>query len=171
MTPAECSNAIQQFVRDGSDDAFAQLVRAHIDLVYASALRQVRDAHLAEDVTQAVFVVLARRAGTIKDAGMLPGWLIKTARYCAAAALRQRARREHHEREAAAMKPSIVHSSEDAKLDDILPRLDEALAKLPAIDRSVVVMRFLQQRSFRGRLKNCGSDWREAASPRRAGRR
>jgi hypothetical protein len=80
---------------------------------------------------------------------MLPGWLIKTARYCAAAALRQRARREHHEREAAAMKPSIVHSSEDAKLDDILPRLDEALAKLPAIDRSVVVMRFLQQRSFR----------------------
>ncbi len=149
MTPAECSKAIQQFVRDGSDDAFAQLVGAHVDLVYGSALRQVRDSHLAEDVTQAVFVVLARRAGTIKDAGMLPGWLIKTTRYCSAAALRQRARREHHEREAAAMKISIVHSSEDAKLDDILPRLDEALAKLPAIDRSVVVMRFLQQRSFR----------------------
>ena len=150
MTPSESAAALAEFVRSGSQQSFERIVAAHVGLVYAAALRQVSDAHLAEDVTQAVFIVLSRKAHSLSASTILSGWLIKTTRFCAANALRRRARQRHHEREAATMRPTVIQP-ETAKQDlaEMLPHLDAALAKLAEADRAAVVMRFFEQRPAR----------------------
>src|SRR5687768_14587167 len=99
------STLLTEYVRGRAEPVFRRLVQRHIDLVYSAALRQVRDPHLAEDVTQAVFIVLARKAHTIRHEAALAGWLLSTTRYVAATANRARARRRRHEQKAAAMNP------------------------------------------------------------------
>src|SRR5688572_3749320 len=96
---------LSEYVRTGSQAAFRQLVSAHVDLVYATCRRVLpaRDAHLAEDATQAVFVILAKKAHTLRRPTSLVGWLHNTARYVAANALRISATRRRHEMEAAQM--------------------------------------------------------------------
>ena len=70
---------LSQYVRTGSQEAFAQIVRLYVDMVYSAARRQLRDAHLAEDVTQKVFVLLARKAPSLKREVLLGGWLYNAA--------------------------------------------------------------------------------------------
>lgn len=152
MTPQEARIAVQEYARSGSQHAFARIVRDHVDLVYASALRQVRgDASLAEDVTQAVFIVLARKAKSLSEKTIISGWLVKTARFCANDAIKRHYRQVRHEREAAAMRPTSYQPSTASELEmtELLPHLDDALATLSTTDRNAIVMRYLQRRSLK----------------------
>jgi RNA polymerase sigma factor (sigma-70 family) len=127
-----------------SQSAFAELVQRHMNLVYAAARRQVRDPHLAEDVAQAVFIVLSRRAASLRASPTIAGWLIKTTRYVSTNALRAQYRRQKHEQVAAML---ASHINSEPRSEEITAILDDALSKLRPKDRSAIAMRFLQNRS------------------------
>src|SRR5215468_11238677 len=92
---------LNRFAKGGDEDAFLQLVTRHLDLVYSSALRQVNgDAHLAQDVTQAVFADLARKARSLRCNVVLSGWLYDAARFAAIKVVRGERRRRDREQEA-----------------------------------------------------------------------
>src|SRR5207253_3039762 len=91
---------LREYARDGSEAAFAALVARHIGLVYSSALRQVGDPLLAEEITQTVFIVLARKAALIHAKTILPGWLYRTTGFTAANVLRTESNRQRREQEA-----------------------------------------------------------------------
>ena len=78
---------LRQYARDGCAESFALIVRRHAGWVRGASMRHVSgDPHLAEDITQAVFILLARRAATLPDGTLLTGWLFNTVRYAAAEA-------------------------------------------------------------------------------------
>ena len=94
---------LKSYGRDDSQDAFTEIVKRHVNLVYSAALRQVREAELARDVTQLVFANLARRAKSLKPKGTLGGWLYRDASLTAREILRRERRRVVREQEAVAM--------------------------------------------------------------------
>ena len=91
---------VREYALNQSERAFETLVSRHINLVYSVALRQTRDAQLAEEITQAVFIILARKAKILGPKTILSGWLCRTARYASANVLTIQRRRQHREREA-----------------------------------------------------------------------
>src|SRR4051812_32441210 len=109
---------LREYVKTGSHAAFGQLVSRHIDMVYAAARRQTRDPATAEDVTQAVFIVLARRAASVRSGAVLPAWLLSTARYAAMNARLAESRRRSHEQRAASMRTESDASPDDAVAAD-----------------------------------------------------
>src|SRR5262245_36822943 len=141
MIEADEFTWLRDYAATRSPQAFAALARRYVDLVYSAARRQVRDPHLAEDVTQAVVIVLAEKAGTIPADRPLSAWLLRTTAYCAANARRGREHREHHERRAAQMarlerddpRRGVPGAGEDdAAWDELAPLLDEGIARLRA---------------------------------------
>jgi RNA polymerase sigma factor (sigma-70 family) len=139
---------LAEFARVNSEAAFTELVSRHADLVYSVALRESGNAQSAEEITQAVFVVLARKAGSLSPRISLPGWLHQTSRLTARNYRRGEVRRIRREQEAF-MESSNTVIEEAASWQSIAPLLDEALGRLGADDRNALVLRFLQGKSLR----------------------
>ena len=137
---------LQEFRVRNSEAAFGALVSQYVGLVYSSALRQVGQKEMAKEVTQAVFALLARKAGSIGRNVLLAGWLFRTTRFVASRAMRTEARRKVREREAIAMQEL---STADETWRAIGPLLDEALDNLSAVDRDAVLARFMDDKSLR----------------------
>ena len=137
---------LQAYAVDHSECAFDHLVERYLDLVYSAAMRQVGDRHLAEEVCQAVFVILSRKAGKLPRAVVLAGWLFRTTRFVAARAVRTEQRRREHEREAAEMQ---MDTGPEPKWSEVEAMLDEAITVLPKKDRDAVLLRYFQRRSLR----------------------
>lgn len=136
---------LREFAENKSEAAFRTLVERHAGMVHGTALRLVRDAEAAEEISQAVFILLARKASGLSSCTVLAGWLHQTTRYVALGSLRAERRRQQHHQDFAVMNDNADSA---AVWDQITPHLDEALNSLGSHDRNAVVLRFLEGRSF-----------------------
>jgi RNA polymerase sigma factor (sigma-70 family) len=137
---------VREYAARQSESAFATLVLRHTNLVYSAALRQTRDPQLAEEVTQVVFILLARKAAALGEKTILTGWLYRTACYVSGSALKRERRRQHREQEA------FMQSELDAQAgpiwNQLSPLLDEAMLRLGQADRDALVLRYFEGRSL-----------------------
>jgi len=138
---------LRQYAESNSDDAFATLVTRHINLVYSVALRHVGNPHNAEEITQAVFIILAKKATRLREVIALSSWLFQVTRLTANNFVRRESRR--HRREQEAHMQSILNEPETEVWPKIAPLLDTAVAGLREKDRQAIVLRFYEGRNLR----------------------
>lgn len=139
---------LKEFGEQRSQDAFRQLVERHLPMVYSAAKRIVLDAHLAEEVAQNVFTLLAQKAGEIRENQVIGGWLYNTTRHLSLHAIRSEHRRREREQTAYAMQSLNASSAEPAP-NRILEELEPVMGELDETDRTAVVLRFLEDRPLR----------------------
>ncbi|HSZ55840.1 MAG TPA: sigma-70 family RNA polymerase sigma factor [Tepidisphaeraceae bacterium] len=144
----EVATLLAQYVRNGSETAFAELVRRHVGLVYSSARRQLGDLHDAEDVTQTVFLALAQNASKIRNGTVLASWLLSATRYVCATGKKMEARRKFHERQSGELPASAKQEVESTAWQEVASVLDEAVAELPESQRGALVLRYFQGMSM-----------------------
>src|SRR5882757_8196320 len=137
---------LARYTRNQAEDAFAEIVRRHLDLVHSAALRQVCSPQLAEEVAQSVFTDLARNARRLAPDTILTAWLYQVTRREAIDVARREARRQLREQIATEMN---AMNATDADWTHIAPLLDEAMHALDDTDRAAVLLRYFENKSLR----------------------
>jgi RNA polymerase sigma factor (sigma-70 family) len=146
MHPTDDSALLREFLENRSDEAFSSLVARHINLVYSVALRYTGNPHHAEEITQAVFLILAKKATQLCDARVLSSWLFQTTRLTATNFLRSEMRRQNREQEA--YMQSALNGPESDVWPKLAPLLDDAVAGLREKDRQAILLRFYEGRNM-----------------------
>jgi RNA polymerase sigma factor (sigma-70 family) len=144
MPESDDITRLKQYV-EGDESAFAVLVERYVHLVYSTALRQAGNPSQAEEITQAVFIILAQKAKSLGPRTIMSGWLYQTARLAAANFLRSEIRRQKREQEA--YMESLLNEPTPNLWQQIAPLLDDAMGHLSEKDRNVVVLRYFQNQS------------------------
>jgi RNA polymerase sigma factor (sigma-70 family) len=159
---------LRDFARRGDQEAFATVVRRHIDLVYATALRKVENEGTAEEIAQNVFAVLARKSWQFAPDDSLAAWLFRTTLLEARQWWRGELRRRRREQTAAELGTTMKTPDEQSAFRALIPMLDEALLSLREKDRTALLLRFYEHQSLRevGATLGVGED---AAQKRVAG--
>lgn len=140
---------LTRYARDRSEEAFAELVRRHLTLVYSSALRRTDgDAHRAQDVAQIVFTGLARDAAALSRHPALTRWLYTATRNAAIDLLRTERRRRSREEKAHAMEDIPSSPETPADWEQLRPVLDDVMEELEDRDREAVLLRFFEGQPF-----------------------
>lgn len=140
---------LERYARDRSEEAFAELVRRHLTLVYSAALRRTDgDAHRAKDVAQIVFTGLARDAATLCRHPALVGWLYAATRNAAIDLLRAERRRREREEKAHIMEEISSSPEIPADWEQLRPVLDDVMEELDERDREAVLLRFFEGQPF-----------------------
>jgi RNA polymerase sigma factor (sigma-70 family) len=143
------SELLLRYAKLACEDAFAELVRRHLGLVYSAALRQVNgDTHLAQDVAQSVFTDLAQKAAGLSKRRLLSGWLYTSTRFAAAKAVRSERRRLAYEQKAHAMHELLGSPPSDFDWERLRPVLDGVMHQLKESDRDLILMRYFENRQL-----------------------
>jgi RNA polymerase sigma factor (sigma-70 family) len=137
---------LARFTRQHAEDAFAELVRRHLDLVFSAALRQVRSPQLAEEVAQSAFTDLARQAHRLAPDTILTAWLYQVTRRTAIDVVRREARRQLREQIACELNAMNTPAADWTHME---PLLDEAMHALEETDRTAVLLRYFENKSLR----------------------
>jgi RNA polymerase sigma factor (sigma-70 family) len=145
MQDANDMELVREFARNHSEGAFTELVRRHLNLVYSVALRRTGNPGDAEDVAQAVFVILARKAAGLSERTILAGWLYQTTRFAAARLARGNIRRQQREQEA--YMESTADKPQAEAWAQIAPLLEEAMGRLGETDRNAILLRFFENKT------------------------
>jgi RNA polymerase sigma factor (sigma-70 family) len=138
---------LRQYADRNSDEAFAALVTRHVNMVYSAALRKTGSPNAAEEITQAVFIILAKKAGGLRKKTILSGWLYQTARLTTASFLRTEIRRARREQEA--YMQSLANETEPELWPQMAPLLEDAMGRLGEKDRNAIALRFFEGKSFK----------------------
>jgi len=136
---------LESYARNGSEDAFAEIVRRHLNLVFSAALRQVRHPQLAEEITQSVFVDLARQASKLATNTILSAWLYQVTRRTAIDVIRRESRRQL--REQVAHELNAMNAS-DTDWTQIEPLLEEGMDTLEEKERAALLLRYFERKSL-----------------------
>ncbi|HWC61076.1 MAG TPA: sigma-70 family RNA polymerase sigma factor [Verrucomicrobiae bacterium] len=166
MPASDDMELLREYALRNSETAFATLVSRHLDLVYATALRHVGNHHQAQEIAQAVFVILARKARSLGPKTVLAGWLFQTARLTAKNHMRAEIRRTHREQEAYIQSNHSEDSSEAWR--QIVPLLNELVGSLREKERNAIVLRFLEGKEYKEVAATMGGS--EAAAQMRVSR-
>lgn len=140
---------LKKYSREGSEAAFAEVVRRNIDLVFSVAFRKVRSQQFAEEIAQSTFLDLARNISRLGPDTIVSAWLYQVAHRTAVDAIRRETRRQA--REQIAVNMSALDSTPDSAQPDwkqIEPLLDDEMAGLQEADRVAILLRFFEGKSF-----------------------
>ena len=148
---------LELFAREGSQDAFTEVVRRYLNLVYSAALRQVRSPELAEEVAQTAFTQLARQAARLAPDTILSAWLYQVTRHAAIDVVRSEARRQA--REQIAIEMSELNDT-NTRWTQIEPLLDEAMQSLDETDESAAQSSVCKSLSRNAKWRWGQPDWR-----------
>lgn len=153
MMTTDDMSLLRAYARDHSEKAFETLVERHLNLVHSVALRHVRDPHLAQEVTQAAFIILARKAATLRPGTILAAWLCRTAQFAAADALKTQRRRQLRE-QSSFMESTMNAEGADLGADsetwtEVASHLDSAMNELSQKEHGAIVLRYFQGKDLK----------------------